>query len=265
VDALPTLIAVLGRLSAAGLIAAVALCGAPVSLFAIELSRADARMINDLLGEGVLGSALPAEPIADPQALLPLAAATWQFRVTSGADLGTTEQSVLKRLPHKTYGARWQYQDGRHYVSYLRETWDGSIVLTAEEDLSLNVLIRYDPPQPVLMRGMRPGEERELMSILKVSDLSDPDTVTHRGSLMVRYSYLGRFNVAVPAGTYAAALIRWKYEGEIGPARIKDTEYRFFADGEGPIAVIDKRHLSAMLMFNDDRKYGKILLNESRQ
>jgi hypothetical protein len=63
----------------------------------------------------------------------------------------------------------------------------------------------------------------------------------------------------VPAGTYTAALVKMSYNGTVGPASVQDTEYRFFAIGVGPVAVIDKQNISAFLVYSNNVKYGKVL------
>lgn len=94
---------------------------------------------------------------------------------------------------------------------------------------------------------------------VNVYDLSDTTTVTHSGSLALTYSYLGQYQVTVPAGTYTAALVKMSYNGTVGPASVQDTEYRFFAIGVGPVAVIDKQNISAFLVYSNNVKYGKVL------
>ena len=88
--------------------------------------------------------------------------------------------------------------------------------------------------------------------------------MTHTGSLALTVSYLGRYQVTVPAGTYPAALIKWQYNGQVGPATVSDVEYRFFADGVGPVAVIDKQSVSAFLVYNNNTKFGKVLSAKSQ-
>jgi hypothetical protein len=98
---------------------------------------------------------------------------------------------------------------------------------------------------------------------VNVYDISDPSTVTHTGSLTLTVTYLGRYQVTVPAGTYPAALVKWQYNGQVGPATVSDVEYRFFADGVGPIAAIDKQSVSAFLVYNNSTKFGKVLSSKS--
>ncbi len=97
---------------------------------------------------------------------------------------------------------------------------------------------------------------------VKVYDLSDPREVSHTGSLNVTYSYLGAYKVTVPAGTYDAALLKWNYEGEIGPASISDVQYRLVAKDIGPVASIDKLKVHAMLIYNKNTKSGKVLVSK---
>ncbi|WP_162917135.1 hypothetical protein [Dongia deserti] len=65
--------------------------------------------------------------------------------------------------------------------------------------------------------------------------------------------------MTVPAGTYDAVLIRWTYDGKIGPASIKDSQYRFLAPNAGMVAMAQIRSISAMLIYNDHTKHGKVL------
>jgi hypothetical protein len=246
---LPTLVVCNALIAAAGLPRA----GAQ------ELSNGDVAAINTLLGSDVLGVALPASPIADPTTLIPLHQGSWVFQVSSGPNQGTTEIDTLQPNTQPGADSRWQYSAGQGAIYDLGQANDGSIVSPSGQDLSRGVLTRYDPPRPVLLAGMRPGVPQTSTEQVNVFDLSDPDTVTHTGSLTLTITYVGRYQVTVPAGTYAAALIKWQYNGEVGPASIADTEYRFFADGIGPIAVIDKQSMSAFFIYSKNTKYGKVL------
>jgi hypothetical protein len=125
---------------------------------ATGLSEEDSSTISRLLGEGVLGPALPADPIGEKAPLIPLVPATRIFRLSSGPDAGTTETDILRASEQEGSDATWQYAAGRRSVYNLRSTGDGSIVMPSEQDLVLSVLTRYDPPQPLIIRGMRPGE-----------------------------------------------------------------------------------------------------------
>jgi hypothetical protein len=226
---------------------------------ATGLSDEDRSVISQLLGEDVLGPALPADPVGEAATLIPLAPSTRIFRLSSGPDAGTTETDILEASAQEGSDATWQYAAGQRSVYQLRSTDDGNIVIPSERDLVLGAIIRYDPPQPLIIPGMRPGEQRTLSIAVKVSNLDDPVTVAQSGFLSVSYTYLGRYRVTVPAGTYPAALIKWQYRGEVGLAGLKGSQYWFFVDGLGPIAVIEQQHISALLFYKKDTKYGKVL------
>ena len=99
-----------------------------------------------------------------------------------------------------------------------------------------------------MLTGLQPGQSVTSSHTVEVSDLSNLTAVSHSGTLDVTYSHLGNFRVTVPAGTYDAALVKWSYSGKIGPANIKDSQYRFFAPNVGMVAMIQIRRVSALLI-----------------
>ena len=228
------------------------------------LSGAETAAINNLLGVGVLGAALQASPIGNPASLIPLTPATWNFQFASGPNQGATETDVLQASTQPGAAAPWQYTAGTSTIYALDRAADGSIVSPSEQDLTQGVLTQYSPPRLVLAPGMQPGAQTTTTLQVKVSNISDPGTVTHTGSLTLIVTYLGRYQVTVPAGTYPAALVKWQYDGQVGPATVSDVEYRFFADGVGPVAAIDKQDVSAFLVYNTATKFGKVLVAKSQ-
>jgi hypothetical protein len=228
------------------------------------LSGDETAAINNLLGAGVLGTALPADPIANPASLIPLSPATWTFQFASGPNQGSTETDILQANTQPGADSQWQYTAGQSTIYDLGTTGDGSIVSPSEQDLTQGVLTQYTPSRPVLLQGMQPGAPTTTTLQVNVFNISDPSTVTHTGTLTLTVTYLGRYQVTVPAGTYPAALIKWQYNGQVGPATVSDLEYRFFADGAGPVAAIDKQSVSAFLVYNKDTKFGKVLSSKSQ-
>jgi hypothetical protein len=76
----------------------IAVAGIP-SAGAQGLSGAETAAINNLLGAGVFGTALPADPIANPASLIPLSPATWTFQFASGPNQGSPETDILQANP----------------------------------------------------------------------------------------------------------------------------------------------------------------------
>src|SRR5512133_1551005 len=83
---------------------------------ATGLSEEDRSAISQLLGEGVLGSALPADPIGEKGPLIPLAPSTRIFRLSSGPAAGTTEADILGASAQDGSDATWQYAAGRRSI-----------------------------------------------------------------------------------------------------------------------------------------------------
>ena len=66
--------------------------------------------------------------------------------------------------------------------------------------------------------------------------------------------------ISKPAGTFDTALVEWNFDGEVGPASVKESQYRFMVEGIGPVAVVEKKAISAFLIYNNDSKFGKVLI-----
>jgi len=92
-----------------------------------------------------------------------------------------------------------------------------------------------------------------------VNYLDDPSDQRYSGSLTGTYTYLGTYQVTVPAGTYPALLVRLKYEGKVGPAHTQDTAYYFFAPKVGVVAMISQEDVEAYWIIHIDTRTGKLL------
>jgi hypothetical protein len=155
-------------------------------------------------------------------------------------------------------GATW-HAEFDTTVRTLETTGDGHLYVVSEVDNDHHVVSRFTPAEPHLLSDMKPGESRETSIDVKVYDLKQPDDLAHKGNLQLTFSYVGAYQVTVPAGTYEAALIKWHYKGKVGPASIENTQYRFVAKGIGPVAFVDVKSISAMLIYHDNSKRGFLL------
>jgi hypothetical protein len=222
----------------------------------IELSSADRQALEALLGNGVVGKAVAAAPLSSD--LEPLREGTWTYRIVGG-DAKGSEQRVVSQLKRDSSGKSWRYGVGSDYALFLTQTADGGVVVQSEQDTSQGVISRFSPPEPLLVPGLQPGATKDYTIAVKVYDLSHPDHETHSGSLKLTYSYLGAYEVTVPVGTMNAALIKSVYQGKVGPANVEDTQYRFVVDKTGMVAAIEKKKISALLLYHDDSKSGRVL------
>jgi lipid-binding SYLF domain-containing protein len=222
----------------------------------VPLPTADQKILNQYLGKGVVGDAIAGETITDPSKFYPLRAATLSYRVTSGKDNGGTEKHVWTKL----VGNQWQEAWGKDSSLTLHQADDGNIYMLIHGEGDEGIINKYSPPEPMVLKGMKPGDTRKSKSDVKVFDADKPDKLTHEGALDLTFTYVGAYRVTVPAGSYDAVLLKWQYTGKIGPAKVNDVQYRLLAAGIGTVAEIEKKKVSAMLLYHDDSKVGKVLL-----
>jgi hypothetical protein len=229
----------------------------------MELSAANRAKIEKFLGKGFLGKALAGDPIADAAKFFLFEPGKWSFQFTSGDERGSVQEQIFNSIKRDKSGATGRYENGKNQVIFLSRSEDGSISVVSEQETEKGVISRFSPPEPIYVVGLKPGRSKKFKIDVKVYDLSDPTDVTYSGSLDLTYSYIGAYEVTVPAGTYETALIKWDYKGKVGPASIEDTQYRFLAEGVGVVAMIDKKNISAMLVYHDNSKYGKVLMKSN--
>jgi len=225
-----------------------------------ELPSADRAAIEKYLGKGVVGKALGGNPIADMEKVFSFKPGHWTFQFTSGEKQGKDQKQSFSDIKTGASGTTGRYQNGGKQALFLLRSQNGDISTVSEQDSGQGVISRFSPPAPIYVTGMARGDSKKVKIGVKVYDLSDPSDVTHSGSLDLTYSYVGVYDVTVPAGTYQAALIKWDYNGEVGPASIQDTQYRFLAQGVGVVAMVEKKNIAAMLIYHDHSKFGKVLL-----
>ncbi len=169
------------------------------------------------------------------------------------------QQATVSQLKRDQSGSSWKVQTGAKDLDFLQRGDDQSIAVLSEQDTDQGVISRFSPAEPILVVGMKPGDSKKVTIGVKVYDLSSPKEVSHSGSLDLEYSYIGAYKVTVPAGSYDANLLKWVYDGKVGPASVKDTEYRFVAKDVGIVASIDKKRISALLLYHNNSNTGKVL------
>jgi hypothetical protein len=118
-----------------------------------------------------------------------------------------------------------------------------------------------------------PWQPRSLSSACRcaaspvISTIPLPDAVTeadqeYSGSLTGTYTYVGTYQVEIPAGTYDAILLRLKCTGKVGPAQTQDAAYYFFAPGKGVVAMISQEDATAFWIIHIDTSSGKVLTSK---
>jgi YD repeat-containing protein len=230
----------------------------------LALPAEDKAAIEEHLGKGIVGEAIPAPAIADTGLYLAATPGTRSFRIVSGPDAGKTERHQLTQIRQGGGETTWKYDAGGKLVAYVTGKANGDYVLTGVADTEAGAITRYSPAEPFMLQGLAPGDQRHVKLDVKVFDLGNPDEQTHEGSLDVDYRYVGAYKVKVPAGSFDAVLVKWTFKGKVGPAAVDDTQYRFFAPNAGIVAAVEQLDVSAMLVYNRHKKISKVLVGKPK-
>ena len=225
----------------------------------VPLPAAVRAQFDKYLGAGVVGDPVPSAPLMATDAYLPPKGTVMTYRVLEQGEKARTETHKVEETTDPKFKPGWRYVADPLGALYFQSSSDGGAVIAGEEDRDNEVLSRFSPGEPLMIVGLKPGESRKVAVNVQVSDISDPKDITHKGNLEVTYTYIGAYKVTVPAGSFDAELIRWDYRGSVGPADIEQTDFRFIAPHAGMVAMVQNRHVSAMLIYNDKRKLGKLL------
>jgi hypothetical protein len=224
----------------------------------VTLSADDAKVLA-LLGEGVVGKPLPSPPIGRLEDYLNFGAGEWKYQIVHDKKHG-------KRVRTESYTAHpdadgkegWKRTIGDEYVEYLRIHPDGSYTKYAEDDEDVDYGARF-VPGVVWPSGIKQGEPTKLKSEIQAHKFSKPDHVSYTGRMESTVTYVGSYQVTTPAGTWPAVLIRSEFDIHIGPAKVTDTMYTFFAKGVGKVAEIETLNVSALLVYHTSQKIAKVL------
>src|SRR5271155_1805500 len=226
----------------------------------LPLPPEDQQNITAQFGPNVVGAALPSQPITDPSVYFPLQEKAQQFQVVAGPHAGTVQTLGLWQARRPGGRKAWRFQMTPSLAGFMRETEQGDIIMAALTDSGEGVVVVTTPANPFIPKGMQPGETRSYTQQVSVNYLDDPSDQRYSGTINGTYTYLGTYQVTVPAGTFPSILFRVQCEGKVGPAHTQNTAYNFFAPGVGVVAMIMQEDVSAFWIYNIDSTSGKILL-----
>ena len=227
----------------------------------IELNESDREALV-LLGEGVVGKALPAYPIHDTAGLMPLSKGKWTYRITAGDHKGTHQEASISKKDRKNGQNVWSRAVHGDCTEFFSVNDHGAINLVSEMDLKQDVITHYGPMFPIMFDGMKPGEKSQMETVIKVYDLHDPTFLKYKGRLKVTHTYAGVYEITVPAGRYEAVLIKSSYVGKVGPAHVVDGGYVFYAKNVGIVASVERMHVTAYLFYDKRTKSPKVLIQQ---
>jgi len=225
----------------------------------LPLPAADQQRIATLLGPGVVGKALPSVPIADSSVYFPLQNRELHYQVTSGKNAGKTQTLGLGQARRPSGKEGWRFQVSPSISGFIRRTEEGDLLMPAVVDGGEGVVIVTTPANPFVLHGMKPGEARSFSQQVAVNHLDDPSDLDYSGSLSGTFTYVGTYQVTVPAGTFPAVLFRLAVDGKVGPAHTQDIAYYFFAPNQGVVAMITQEDATAFWLIHIDSSSGKVL------
>jgi len=225
----------------------------------LPLAADDRAQLEKMLGKDVIVTALPARPLLAAMQYLPKASGKLVFRVTERGKKPRDEIHTVTKLSQAGAVDSFQYDRTNEERMVFTTTENGGASITKDYDLEKQVISTFTPPQPLIIPGLAPGQSQNVKIAVAVADMDDPNNVSYRGSLDVSCINLGRFKVKVPAGTYDADLIKWTFAGDIGPASVETSQYRFLSEGNGMVAMVQWRSISAMLIYHEKSLVGRVL------
>ncbi len=225
----------------------------------VELNKID-RDALALLGGGVVGKALPAWPIKDTARLMPLRKGKWTYQITAGEREGKRQVTSISKIDRKSEQKLWNRSVVGDCTEYFSVKDDGAINLVSEIYLKQDAIVHYTPMLPVMFDGMKSGDKTQVETEIKIYDLHNPTFLKYSGRLKVIHTYLGVYEITVPAGKYEAVLIKSSYKGKVGPAHVVDGGYAFYARDAGMVASIERMHVTAFIFYDKHTKTPKVLI-----
>lgn len=225
----------------------------------LPLPAEDQKEIDAQLGAGVVGKALPSQPLGDLSSYFALEERALIFQVTAGKNAGTKQTLKVMKGQRPGGNAAWRFELSPTLAGYLNQTTEGDLMMPAVADSGEGVIVITTPANPFLIKGMNPGESKSFTQTVAVNYLDDPAKQDYSGSLTGTYTYVGTYQVTIPAGSYEAVLVKLHFKGKVGPAHTEDTAYYFFAPGTGVVAMISQEDVEAFYVIHIDTTTGKVL------
>jgi len=225
----------------------------------LPLPPEDQQEITARLGAGVVGQALPSNAITDPSIYFPLQERALAYQVTAGKHAGNTQTLKVAKRNRPDGTPAWRFGISPTLAGFIRQNVAGDLMMPAVADSDQDVVVVTTPANPFVIKGIKPGETRTFSQAVSVNYLDDPTKQDYSGTLNVSYTYVGTYQVTVPAGTYQAVLMRLRCEGKVGPAHTTDTAYYFFAPQVGVVAMMSQEDVEAFWIIHIDSKMGKVL------
>lgn len=213
----------------------------------------------ELLGEGVVGKAVPAPDFKDADKMLNIGPGEWKYKIVAGGKDGALQRTETYEEIEPYKGNRsWKRTLGEQYIEYFHLDADGNFVKHSEDAPKLGYTTDFTPGITVPI-DLKPGETQTHKSTLHAFKTGKRDSKGFSGKATVEITYVGAYEVTTPAGTWPAVLIESAFTIKIGPAEVSDKTYIFVAPGIGRVAEVEVTNISAILIYHAHTKIAKVL------
>jgi hypothetical protein len=229
----------------------------------IPVPAEDAEVLK-LLGDGVVGKAIPAPPLDDLLSWYMGApgGGEWTYHVIKGKKKEMRVESI-EPAPERAGQKAWTQTIGNEFVQEMQVHVDGSLGKYTETDLEMSYVTHFHPGV-FLAPGLAPGKTFEAKQKALVYKVGHPDKTAYTGSMDVKLTYVGAYEVTTPAGKFPSILVRAEFDIKIGPATVKDVQYSFFSKGVGKVAEIEALKVAALLIYHSNDKTAKVLAKKPK-
>ncbi len=230
----------------------------------IELPAADVEALK-LLGEGIVGKAIPAPPLDDLLALYmgTPSGGEWTYHVLKGKKKEMRVESIKPAAARNGQKA-WTQKIGDEFIQEMQVHVDGTLGKFTETDVEMSYVTHFHPGI-FLAPDLAPGKTFEAKQKALVYKVGHPDKTAYTGTMDVKLTYVGAYEVTTPAGKFPSVLMRAEFDIKVGPATVTDVQYSFYSKGVGKVAEIEALKVSALLIYHSNDKTAKVLAKKPKR
>lgn len=174
---------------------------------------------------------------------LPLRPQSQRFDMPGNAHFTLSTMPTVRSMGQPVGGADggWMFAANGSFFAHLRQDADGSIVEPTLASHDLGLLLRLNPPEPLLLTEAKPNEDITRKVRVRIYDMHEPAVLAHSGDRHLTYTDMGIWRVKVPAGIWNAKLVRVRAENIIAGETFQSVRYIFFVRDVGVVAMVDTK------------------------
>jgi hypothetical protein len=117
----------------------------------LPLPSYDQQRITAHLRAGVVGAALPSQPIQDVTTYFPLQAKTMTYQVVSGPNSGNIQTLGVAQVRRPSGQSAWRFQLSPTLAGFIHQTPAGDLMIPAVSDMGEAVVVITTPANPFVL------------------------------------------------------------------------------------------------------------------